>query len=617
MMHQPAFSKQNFRTFDNIIRLDLGCQFETTEVVKTSQTTIDQFTQIQVLDEVLTGNECRFLLEKTKIKESLEFEYEPTKRDSTRSIYECPQLQKILWDRTYRVIYEIAKQYQLIPMGFGTEGSWDPISINQCIRFSEYRPQSQGFLHHRDSAFVKTANERSIFTFLVYLNDLSDGQGATHFYRSSNFDKDAQISQEKLELIEIVHAVRGRAIIFNHEIPHRGMPLNRSTCSKNIFRTDIIFRRQTGYFYTPITNWRFSPQFIECANFWHKAFMNELKGNLIEAGVCYETSLNYRISELYDRQQRSQRNQITLKSLWPSINFDLLECIVSFIPKNNLKSICKNYYTMLNNIKQTHMISEILSVEKTQCSQYYDNRRFSMPKLLERKGIETILTYPKYFYKKKQAQCVRAIAFYAMALFSHNDACAGKDQVDIRYVFSFDRETGLVIWSYMGDIIDDVSHGETINAQQSTLADFNSGISNECTPIKIKYTYSIQNVDPESVRNRYSITFSSNLCQPFFHAASCCCERCSSKGGRCKITRLDEYTRILEKKRIRQKHTKMRQSNQNSEELRMNDCENCHSTRTIIVQEIRNKFEPTSYKSRSNYDKIQSFKVIYIGIGVL
>ncbi len=55
------------------------------------------------------------------------------------------------------------------PFGFGNEGVWKPVGINECIRFTRYSIDGH-FKPHRDGSFVWNDEERSIFTVYPLLS---------------------------------------------------------------------------------------------------------------------------------------------------------------------------------------------------------------------------------------------------------------------------------------------------------------------------------------------------------------------------------------------------------------------------------------------------------------
>ncbi|WP_434345440.1 2OG-Fe(II) oxygenase [Myxococcus virescens] len=77
---------------------------------------------------------------------------------------------------------------------------------------------------HFDGAFVRTRDERSLLTFMVYLNECPGG-GATNF----------------LSLGHSVTPRTGSALLFNHHLLHEGATVTQGR--KYALRTDPMYRR--------------------------------------------------------------------------------------------------------------------------------------------------------------------------------------------------------------------------------------------------------------------------------------------------------------------------------------------------------------------------------------
>ena len=132
-------------------------------------------------------------------------------RNNTRVMLDDRAIANDLWAR--------AKEY----VG-GSLNGWDPIGVNERMRFYRYE-SGQQFDWHRDGAFVRNSSERSQLTFMVYLNDDFDG-GETSF-------EDVSVVPE-----------RGLALFFVHKLLHKGQPVTRDR--KYVLRTDVMYRRAAG-----------------------------------------------------------------------------------------------------------------------------------------------------------------------------------------------------------------------------------------------------------------------------------------------------------------------------------------------------------------------------------
>jgi prolyl 4-hydroxylase len=99
----------------------------------------------------------------------------------------------------------------------------DLVSANERIRCYRYAV-GQRFAPHYDGAFVRSDDERSLLTFMVYLNHGFDG-GRTAF----------------LDLDKEVEPRAGRALLFQHFILHEGRAVTAGV--KYALRTDLMYRR--------------------------------------------------------------------------------------------------------------------------------------------------------------------------------------------------------------------------------------------------------------------------------------------------------------------------------------------------------------------------------------
>ena len=105
--------------------------------------------------------------------------------------------------------------------------NWEPIAFNERWRFYRYGP-GERFAPHYDGSFVRSENEKSQVTFMIYLNDDFAG-GETNFYF---------LSQEPYL---VVKPVRGQALVFVHWKLHEGAPVLNGR--KYVLRTDLMCRR--------------------------------------------------------------------------------------------------------------------------------------------------------------------------------------------------------------------------------------------------------------------------------------------------------------------------------------------------------------------------------------
>jgi len=98
-------------------------------------------------------------------------------------------------------------------------GEYQAIGLNELFRFYRYDVQQQ-FNWHYDGIYQPNQNERSFYTFMIYLNDDFEG-GETAF---SNFKVKSQT---------------GDGLFFSQELEHAGLPIISGR--KYVLRTDIMY----------------------------------------------------------------------------------------------------------------------------------------------------------------------------------------------------------------------------------------------------------------------------------------------------------------------------------------------------------------------------------------
>ncbi|CCE01867.1 2OG-Fe(II) oxygenase [Bradyrhizobium sp. STM 3809] len=110
------------------------------------------------------------------------------------------------------------------------QNRWQPVGLNERLRLYRY-DVGQRFDWHRDGHFARDNGERSLFTFLIYLNDDFEG-GATSFCDDIGLMSDGPLR---------ITPQRGMALLFHHPIMHRGDRVTRGR--KYVLRTDVMYRR--------------------------------------------------------------------------------------------------------------------------------------------------------------------------------------------------------------------------------------------------------------------------------------------------------------------------------------------------------------------------------------
>eukprot|EP01083_Nonionella_stella_P026414 72690_1 len=225
------------------------------------------------IKNVFTAQECQRIIQQSN---RLSFQnmskankYDPSVRKSDRLVVLDPELSNVLWNRLNRIIKEdIVDTYYVstVPLGFGVlndmeENKWEISSINTAMRINRYDANSEDFFtFHKDAQYAPSAEERSLFTLIIFLNDDFDG-GQTNFYFQKNDDDesdhtivntDCTINEEMKQLggvkegfdCKSIHPSIGDAIIFSPDVIHEGCKVATSDTKKYILKTEVVVKRK-------------------------------------------------------------------------------------------------------------------------------------------------------------------------------------------------------------------------------------------------------------------------------------------------------------------------------------------------------------------------------------
>lgn len=171
-----------------------------------------------VVDGVLSPAECRLLIARidaanptiAPITTMNGAVVDNKTRNNSRVMFDDAPFAGLLYERIKPHVPEEA-------MGMRAVGA------NELLRCYKYE-RGQWFKPHYDGAFIRSDVERSLYTFMVYLNDGFEG-GATAL-----LDLDVDIEPKP-----------GRALLFQHFILHEGCEVQRGV--KYAVRSDIMYRR--------------------------------------------------------------------------------------------------------------------------------------------------------------------------------------------------------------------------------------------------------------------------------------------------------------------------------------------------------------------------------------
>lgn len=214
-----------------------------------------------LLRNVLTPSETKYLIQDMD-KHMERVRYRQDYRRNDRSIFESPELAELLWKRVQPfasglsvIVDEDPSKQRLVSedadhcpdqlrVGFGKEGVWHPVGLNECLRFCKYNV-GDFFRKHCDQPFQRSEDEQSLFTCMFYLNG-DFGGGSTRFLHFPENETATIESQFKLahdaEVLASIEPEPGSCILFFQPgLWHEGADIHSGV--KYILRSDVMYRR--------------------------------------------------------------------------------------------------------------------------------------------------------------------------------------------------------------------------------------------------------------------------------------------------------------------------------------------------------------------------------------
>jgi len=197
------------------------------------------------LRSLLTQGECEDIIrqaERFGLRDCCDSGYSRRVRVSDRVCIMGEELAAVLFARARPHLADIAVRVsgRPTPRGLGRsakQGLWRPVGLNPCFRVCRYHPGGF-FLPHHDGGFKLSDEERSLKTFMLYLNDDFEG-GPTNFYSESQPHYSRPVRQK---LLHAYQPERGAALVFNHHLTHDGGQLLAGV--KYLLRTEVMYRLQ-------------------------------------------------------------------------------------------------------------------------------------------------------------------------------------------------------------------------------------------------------------------------------------------------------------------------------------------------------------------------------------
>lgn len=119
-------------------------------------------------------------------------------------------------------------------MGWGAEGVWKPVGLNDCFLFTRYGT-GQFFKPHFDGHYKNTKNQLSIYSVTLYLNDVPKNCGGNLIFYEGTRANPKEICRWGPK--------QGSAVIFQHDVLHEGEEIRVPGVYKYIARTSVMFER--------------------------------------------------------------------------------------------------------------------------------------------------------------------------------------------------------------------------------------------------------------------------------------------------------------------------------------------------------------------------------------
>lgn len=389
------------------------------------------------LGTLLTANECDEIL--TNIHgeafENMLGRYDLTKRTNSRLIVIDDRLAEILWQR----LKFSDKLTKLIPnpqpLGFNVQGQWEMSGVNQAIRINRYE-EGEYFSVHKDGQYAPNADERSLFSLIIYLNDNYE-KGETKFYfpkTTPQSDIKGLTIKEEIESYGglengfecvCIQPKKGHAILFTHNLLHEAIApesLNPMTIiQRYVLRADVLVQRKeklSGFAVSSIEK----EDYLACLNFFREAQQNELRE--YQTPETSITTLKLKTGELYERS-------LSIRYCYPRL------LINSHIKEEKSNSICHKLptETWLNIFKYVNeqdiesfifaypYYLPLMMLRQSEETKFFETDRSRskfIPTVENQYGCRTLFHFADVkFFDENIHGCCRVAAVYAFFLLGH------------------------------------------------------------------------------------------------------------------------------------------------------------------------------------------------------
>lgn len=206
-----------------------------------------------VVENILSPEECNDLIQQIETIGLTKWTTDEARlhfRDCDTIEIEHRDLAQLIWSRMQCAMLAEEKDCTITSEDYrhqrDLEGRWLATGTVKDILFSRY---SEGghFAIHTDGFNIEAFDKRSLFSVVLYLNDLHEGQGGeTVFYSKGDMQRDANTGIVIGDASRIIASERpkaGAATVFYHNIFHQSQPIVGCGVKKYIIRSDVMFQR--------------------------------------------------------------------------------------------------------------------------------------------------------------------------------------------------------------------------------------------------------------------------------------------------------------------------------------------------------------------------------------
>jgi len=227
-----------------------------------------------LLYNVLQEQECKYYIEKSDELGYKHLNWDLINRVNYRLMINSPELSEIIWNRiepylkNLEIVVDSLQNTSTTPLKDNgkkkiilnlkgieylgaADGVWTPIRLNTRFRLCRYNPGGK-FGAHYDGSYVEDEEERSLLTFMIYLNVgykgghtnfLDDSTVVLSMAKGSGEDSVCVVDEKTKKITATVGPLSpGVAVIFPQDLLHEGSKLEEGV--KYIMRSDIICQRE-------------------------------------------------------------------------------------------------------------------------------------------------------------------------------------------------------------------------------------------------------------------------------------------------------------------------------------------------------------------------------------